>query len=84
MPTSKGYTTWPNFMQYGNDGSSSYGSGGSPTGPAGDVDLTGFAPLASPEFTGNISIGSGLISNSIVSVGTTWVDVPNTQPRGHI
>ena len=32
--------------------------------------------------TGNISIGSGLISNSIVSVGTTWVDIPNTQPRG--
>ena len=33
-------------------------------------------------FTGTVSIGSGLISNSIVSVGTTWVDVPNTQPRG--
>ena len=26
--------------------------------------------------------GGGLISNSIVSVGTAWVDVPNTQPRG--
>ena len=45
-------------------------------------DMTGFAPLASPTFTGTVSIGGGLISNSIVSVGTTWVDVPNTQPRG--
>ena len=45
-------------------------------------DMTGFAPLASPTFTGTVSIGGGLISNSIVSVGTNWVDVPNTQPRG--
>ena len=29
-----------------------------------------------------VSIGGGFITNSIVSVGTTWVDVPNTQPRG--
>ena len=62
-------------------------------------NMTGFASLASPTFTGTVSIGGGLISNSptfsgtvsiggglisnsIVSVGTTWVDVPNTQPRG--
>ena len=32
--------------------------------------------------TGNISIGGGLISNSIVSVGTGWVDIPATQARG--
>jgi len=40
------------------------------------------ASLNNVTFTGNISIGGGLISNSIVSVGTNWVDVPNTQPRG--
>ena len=33
-------------------------------------------------FSGNVSIGGGLISTRIVSVGTAWVDVPNTQPRG--
>ena len=29
-----------------------------------------------------LNIVSGLISTSIVPVGTAWVDVPNTQPRG--
>ena len=45
-------------------------------------NLTSYAPKDSPTFSGTVSIGGGLISNSIVSVGTTWVDVPNTQPRG--
>ena len=33
-------------------------------------------------FSGNVSFGGGLISTRLVSVGTAWVDVPNTQPRG--
>ena len=31
---------------------------------------------------GTVSIGGGLISNSMISVSTNWVDIPNTQPRG--
>ena len=31
---------------------------------------------------GTVSIGGGLISNSMIWVSTNWVDIPNTQPRG--
>ena len=48
-----------------------------------DPAFTGTITGSDLTVTGTISIGGGLISNSIVSVGaTSWVDVPNTQPRG--